>query len=107
MIDINMTDNNIPSTSNTSTSSPLFPSGDAQVSSEGLISESSKAIAQLKAENDRREKLLREEQELENRRILGGNSRAGTAKVQTDPEEEKKQRARQFWKGSAIEGYFK
>lgn len=51
-----------------------------------LIDNAHEAAKELKAENDRREKLLAEEKELEARKALGGGSEAG--QPQEKPKEE-------------------
>lgn len=71
--------------------------------------EQAKAIRdEIKAENDRREALLRQEQELTSIKMLSGSAEAGKPSAPAETEEERiKRETREFFKGSAIERYIK
>jgi len=65
----------------------------------GLVDSAYKAAKELRAENDRREKLLKEEKEFEAKRMLAGSTNAGSkAPVQKETPEEYTKR---FMKGEA------
>jgi len=53
-------------------------------------------------ENDRREELLRREEELHAKRMLGGRSEAGQSQ-QLSEEDKIKQDAKKFWAGTEVE----
>ena len=57
---------------------------------------------QIAKENDRREELLKREEALEARRMLGGRADAGQTQ-QLSEEDKKKQGAKEFWAGSGID----
>lgn len=63
-----------------------------------LIEQGLKVAKELREENDRRERLLKEEKDLMNLRILGGGSLAGSQPAQPISREQKlKQEAIDFW----------
>ena len=73
--------------SNTISAEVSSSSSSAETSTPGLVDKALEAVAALKAENDRREKLLLREEELHARAILGGRSSAGTVtKILTEEE---------------------
>jgi len=68
-----------------------------------LVDEADDAAKRLKAENDRSEALLKQQLELEARRVLGGRTQGGTQQVEMTAEEKKKQGAEKFFEGTQIE----
>jgi hypothetical protein len=67
------------------------------------ITRASLIVSQLKAENDRKEKLIEEEKKLQSQAILSGRSQASAPQSPKTPEEIKKEGAIEFFKGSQIE----
>jgi len=67
-----------------------------------LVDEAKKVRDEIKAENDRREKILKEEQKLEANKMLGGTV-GGHVEVEVSPEEAKKKGAAEFFKGTELE----
>lgn len=59
-------------------------------------------LAQIKAENDRRENILKEEQKLRAEQMLAGTAGGGLPRIELTEEQKKKQEALDFWKGTAI-----
>lgn len=60
----------------------LAPNGQLpEKKTETLLEEVQAAVSSFKAENDRRAELLKQEQDLQARRLLGGSSEAGQAPV--------------------------
>lgn len=57
--------------------------------------------------NKTKELLLKKEEQLQNNRLLGGQSAAGTPYTpQINAEDKLKADLKNYWKGSALEGYF-
>jgi len=74
------------------------------VSQDGNIVDAAVIAAQrLKEENDRAAAILKQNQELEARRVLGGRTEGGSSQAEMSPEEKKKQEAKEFFKGTTIE----
>jgi len=66
--------------------------------------EQAKAIRdEIRAENDRRETLLKQEQEMHAVQMLSGHASAGQQATEKTPEQIKKENAQAFFKGSMIE----
>lgn len=67
-----------------------------------IVDEAKKVRDEIKAENDRREEILKEEQKIASNNLLGGTS-GGHVETQINEEEVKKNKAMQFWKGTGID----
>lgn len=68
---------------------PAHPEEGLQLSADGLIKSAAEAAERLKAENDRREKLLADEKEFYARKLLSGKSEVtqqAAPKVETPKE---------------------
>ncbi len=68
-----------------------------------IVDEAKKIRDEIKAENDRRENILKEEKKLRAENMLGSSAGQPTTNPQLTEEEQKKQAAKEFWKGTAIE----
>lgn len=68
-----------------------------------IVDEARKLRDEIKAENDRREALLKEEQKLHAERLLSGTSGSSFQKVEITEEQKKKTGAMDFWKGTGID----
>ena len=68
-----------------------------------IVEEAKKVRDEIKAENDRREQILAQEQKLQAERMLGSSAGQPTPIKQLTPEEIKKQSAIEMFKGTAIE----
>jgi hypothetical protein len=75
----------------------------AQLTAESLIDQAKKLRDEIRAENERREVLLKQEQEFHAVQMLSGTASAGNEPAPKTPEELKKAGALEFWKGSEIE----
>lgn len=67
-----------------------------------LLDETKKAVRELREQNDRKEALLKKEEQLQSERLLAGRSLAVNAGVMTE-QDKKKAKAKAFWKGTEIE----
>jgi len=67
-----------------------------------IVDEAAKLRDEIRAENDRHERLLKEQQKLEAERMLSSSAGQATSPQLTE-EQFKKQEAMKFWKGTAIE----
>ena len=71
-----------------------------------LLSELDRAdqIAQMqKRENDRKEELIKRDEQLQARKVIGGTAEAGTVEKPVDEDLKKKQDAAEFFKGTKLE----
>lgn len=68
-----------------------------------LVDEAKKLRDEIKAENDRRELLLKQEQQLHAERLLGGTGGGHIEQKPIDPNVEAKKRAMDFFKGTEME----
>lgn len=67
-----------------------------------VVEQAEKVLSEIKAENDRREKILQEEQKLHAERLLTGTAGSPIEQKTATPEELKKTAALEFWKGTPI-----
>ena len=65
-----------------------------EVNASDMVTKAEAAAKLLKDENDRKEQLLKREEELQAKKILGGNSSAGVAPPQPKPETNREYRLR-------------
>ena len=70
---------------------------------ETLLDRTEKVVAELKAQNDRKEALIKEEQRIRANALLGGRTDAGQMQPQRTESDIKKDGALEFFKGSEIE----
>jgi len=70
---------------------------------ETLLDKTRKVVAELKAENDRKEALLLEEQKIKANELLGGRSESGVQTQQKSEAELKKEAALNFFSGTGID----
>jgi hypothetical protein len=68
-----------------------------------IVEEAKKIRDEIRAENDRREVILKEEQKLQAEKMLGSSAGANIPTKQLTQEDLKKEEAKTFWKGTAIE----
>jgi hypothetical protein len=68
-----------------------------------IVDEARKLRDEIKAENDRREALLKEEQKLQAERMLGSSAGQPQQAQQLTEEDLKKKAAVDFWKGTGID----
>ena len=68
-----------------------------------IVDEAKKIRDEIRAENDRREKILRDEQNLHAERMLAGTAGGRVETPQMSEEQAKKQDAINFWKGTGID----
>ena len=83
---------------------PAEDSGDGDKSK--TISELDRAdsiVERQKRENDRREKLLEREEDLHARKIVGGETEAGSVKVEVPEAQKKVNDAAEYFKGTQLE----
>ena len=72
-----------------------------------IIEQANEAAARLEAATKANEEILKKIEAIESRKILGGESTAGKSQAPEISEEEKmKIGLKNYWRGSAIEGYF-
>jgi hypothetical protein len=67
-----------------------------------IVEEAKKIRDEIKAENDRREKILSDEQKLHAERLLTGTAGAPSNQTILTEEDIKKKEALEFWKGTTI-----
>lgn len=68
-----------------------------------IIDEAKKVRDEIKAENDRREEILKNEQKLKSEELLAGNS-GGNVETETKTEDQiKKEGAMKYWEGTGID----
>ncbi len=60
------------------------------------------AAEELRKQNDRKEELLDREEKLQAQRVLGGQTEAGTEQKKTSEEDLKKERAKEYFKDTAL-----
>lgn len=70
---------------------------------ETLLDKTRKVVAELKAENDRKEALLLEEQKIKANELLGGRSESGIQAPQKSEAELKKEQALNYFSGTGID----
>ena len=68
-----------------------------------IVDEAKKVRDEIKAENDRREEILKKEQKLESDKLLGGVSGGHVDAPVVSPEDAKKAGAKEFFKGTQLE----
>jgi len=68
-----------------------------------LVEEAQKVRDEIKSENDRREEILKKEEALKANEMLGGTSGGHVEAPVVSEEELKKQKAAEFFKGTALE----
>jgi hypothetical protein len=68
-----------------------------------LIDEAKEVAERIEKANERQAELLRQQEDLQARRMLGGRADAGQMQKQKSDEEIKKEGAAEFFKGSQIE----
>jgi len=68
-----------------------------------LVLEAQNAAQRLEEANAKKEELIKREEELEARRIIGGKSEGGTESPRKTDEELKKEAAIEFFKGTGID----
>jgi len=68
-----------------------------------LIERTEKAVKELRTENDRTEAIAKRIEKANSDRMLGGRTRIGQ-EIVTDEKAEKKLKAKEFFKGTMIEG---
>jgi predicted transcriptional regulator len=71
-------------------------------SPKSVIDMAKELYAQIKAENDRREEILRKEQQLEADRLLGSSAGRHIETPPISQEDLKKKQAIEFWKGTSF-----
>lgn len=67
-----------------------------------IVEEAQRVRDEIRAENDRREKILREEQKIHAERLLAGTAGGRVENPQITEEQRKKLSAIEFWKGTPI-----
>lgn len=67
-----------------------------------LVQEAQKVRDEIKAENDRREEILKKEEALASERLLGGTSGGHVDPPVVNPEDAKKAAAKEFFKGTQL-----
>jgi hypothetical protein len=68
-----------------------------------IVDEAKKIRDEIRAENDRRERILADEQKLQAERMLGSSAGANIPQKILTEEDLKTQQAKEFWKGTAVE----
>jgi len=68
-----------------------------------IVEEAKKIRDEIKAENDRRELILKQEQQLQAEKMLSSSAGQPIPQTQITEAEQKKKGAMEFWKGSEIE----
>ncbi len=68
-----------------------------------IVDEAKRVRDEIKAENDRREQILKEEQRLHAERMLGSSAGSNIPQKMVTEEDLKKTEALNYWKGTAIE----
>lgn len=67
------------------------------------IDRAERLVKGLEEANRKAEEILARNEQVLQRIILSGKAEAGSQQKQISPEEEKKQKAQEYWKGTAIE----
>ena len=67
-----------------------------------IVEEAKKLRDEIRAENDRRENLLREEQKLQAEKLLGSSAGQPTQTPQISEEERQKEEAIKYWEGTEL-----
>lgn len=68
-----------------------------------IVDEAKKIRDEIRAENDRRESILKQEQRLQAERLLGSSAGQPQENKQLSEEELKKKAAMEYWKGTGID----
>lgn len=68
-----------------------------------IVDEAKKVRDEIRAENDRRERILQEEQKLHAERMLAGTAGGGIPQQTKTEEQIRKEKAMEFWKGTGID----
>ena len=68
-----------------------------------IVEEAKKLRDEIRAENDRRENLLREEQKLQAEKLLGSSAGQPPIPKEVSEEQRKKEAAKEFWKGTGLD----
>ena len=68
-----------------------------------IVDEAKKIRDEIKAENDRREEILKQEQKLQAEKMLGSSAGQPIPAQQVTEEDLKKKAAMEFWKGTGID----
>ena len=68
-----------------------------------IVDEAKKIRDEIRAENDRRETILKEEQKLQAEKMLGSSAGQPMPQAQLTEEDLKKKAAMEFWKGTGID----
>jgi len=68
-----------------------------------IVDEAKKIRDEIRAENDRRETILKEEQKLQAEKMLGSSAGQPIPQTQMTEEDLKKKAAMEFWKGTGID----
>jgi len=71
-----------------------------------LIDQANQAAKRLEDANKVMEALIKKQEGIEARRLLGGQSEAGKKEPEISPEEKLKTDTKNYFKGTAIEGAF-
>jgi hypothetical protein len=74
-----------------------------QKESLSIVDEAKKIRDEIRAENDRRERILQDEQKLHAERLLSGTAGAPVNQTILTEEDQKKKAAMEFWKGTGID----
>lgn len=74
-----------------------------QKESLSIVDEAKKLRDEIRAENDRRERILQDEQKLHAERLLSGTAGAPVNQTILTEEDQKKKAAMEFWKGTGID----
>jgi hypothetical protein len=74
-----------------------------QKESLSIVYEAKKLRDEIRAENDRRERILQDEQKLHAERLLSGTAGAPVNQTILTEEDQKKKAAMEFWKGTGID----
>jgi len=71
-----------------------------------LLEQTQATVKELREQLDRKDKQIAEEQRMKSNELLSGRSAAGNTMV-VDPEQVKKERIKNYWKGTIVESYLK
>lgn len=74
-----------------------------QKESLSIVDEAKRLRDEIRAENDRRERILQDEQKLHAERLLSGTAGAPVNQTILTEEDQKKKAAMEFWKGTGID----
>ena len=77
--------------------------GSEEPSALNIVEQAEKVRDEIKAENDRREDILKQEQKLKAEGMLAGTGGGGIPQPKLTEEDLKKKQAMDFWKGTGID----